>query len=405
MLLRRPVLCAGLLICGCVPLSGCGSGPTEPDLEAAIASLGQPIQGGYVDETDTAVLGLAILSSGSLGGCSGTLIATNVVLTAQHCVAEVLGGPGGAVICGQTTFGSQHDAGGIFVTSDTEMTFTPSHYHRGAEVLVPPGGNAFCGNDQAILILEEPYDPAEVPPIVPRVDEATVAAEEYSAVGYGQTSDSSSAPSGTRYRRDGLFVDCVGDDCSASSVASSEWRGDTGVCSGDSGGPALDLHGRVTGVASRGAAGCDNPVYGHVQSWGEWIKESTVYAAGLIGADPPAWATGWPTDPGFSHPVGDPCELPEQCPSQICLDGYCTRLCNDQAPCPDGFHCNADSGLCEKDEAPPPPPQGGNGDADEDSGCAIRNGPTAEDPTQPIPWAVGLASLVALCALRRRRRR
>ncbi|MBW2526701.1 MAG: trypsin-like serine protease [Deltaproteobacteria bacterium] len=337
------------------------------------------------------------MASGGIGGCTGSLIAPNLVLTAQHCVAPT--SDGGAVICGQTSFFDPYPANQIMATTATTMPFDPLGYKQGAELVLPPSDSAFCGNDMALVILAEPIDGAVAVPLVPRVDVALESSEIYSAVGYGQTYDSPSAPSGTRYRRDGLSVYCVGEACGHFSVDAKEWAGETGICQGDSGGPALDAYGRVVGVASRGGPNCSTPIYGHVPSWGQWIMETAVYAAGLMGAQPPAWATGWPTDPAYSQPVGAACGAPEQCPSQICHEGVCSRLCNDAAPCPAGFGCSVELGICERRLLLAPDDSIDNG---EPTGCTVAPAGGADDPTQPIPWAI-VAGLAALARLRRRR--
>jgi hypothetical protein len=385
---------AGLLIVAGALVGGCGSDSDEPVFE--IGSASQPIMDGYVDEADKASVYIARLGNGGISACSGTLITPNLVLTAHHCVAQT--SSGGSVLCGQTTFGPAAPADEFYVTSLTTYTFNPEDYHRVRELYVAPGGDAFCGNDLAILILDTVVPPEEATPIVPRVDVQLTPGEEYYAIGYGALFDSQNAPSGTRYRRDGLFTQCVGDACGlGSGVAPSEFRGDTGICSGDSGGGAFDLLHRVHGVASRGAQGCTFPVYGGIYLWADWLKESAVYASGLAGIPVPPWATGFPTDPQYSQPVGDACSAPEECPSGACLNGYCTRPCNEAATCPDGYECNADLWCEQLPDAVPPPD--GNGEEEVSVGCAIGK----EDPTKPIPWELATLCIGALWLWRRRR--
>jgi hypothetical protein len=389
------------LACLAVSLSGCGptQGGVDPALVEATGTLGEPIQGGYVDDADPNVVGMIVeMGYGSYYECSGSLIASNVVLTAQHCVAPVYNDSQG-IDCSLTSFGTPYAASAMGVTTKTSIPQTGLGLTPVQEVVVTPNGPNLCGRDLAILILAQPIDPAEAWPLVPRVDAALSNGELYSAIGYGQTADSQSAPAGTRHRRDNLTVQCVGDGCPHYAISSSEWGGETGICQGDSGGPALDPFWRVTGVTSRGAAGCDTPVYGMVPSWGDWIKQTVLYAQGLIGAAPPAWANGWPTDPAYSFPVGAACDAPEQCPSNICTDGYCTRLCNDLSPCPDGFQCDPQLGLCFT-----VPAATGHVHHLDDSGCSLAE-PTVRDPTQPIPWMVIAGSLGGAVVARRRQRR
>jgi MYXO-CTERM domain-containing protein len=396
-IVHRPLRLLAPLV---VPIAlGCGSSDGAGDrLGEAIARSPAAIEGGYKDTGDTHVVGVARLSDAGAGTCSGTLIAPNVVLTARHCVAPT--SSGGGVQCGVTVFGNVYAAEQFYITTNAEFTYDPEDYFRAAEVHVPPDGNQFCGRDQALIILTASI-PAEIAaPSTPRVDTALVAGDEYYAVGFGQIYDG--GPSGTRYRRDELETECVGADCGfPGSIFDTEWLGETAVCQGDSGGPAFDLYHRVVGVASRGSSGCETPIYGHVFGWSQWIKDVTVYAAGLAGEEPPPWATGYPTDPAYSQPVGADCQQPSDCPSGLCLDSYCTRPCNLDAPCPDGYECRSD-GFCEE-VVPPPPPA--TTDPDDDSatvaGCALSDA----DPTKPIPWKLAAPALALLWLSRRRRQR
>jgi hypothetical protein len=379
--------------------AGC-TAPTEPEPPAvfeSIGSLGQPISGGTIDAADTSVVGIVIYNGGSgFGGCTGTLIAPNVVLTAHHCVAKI--NTGGAVDCVNSKFYSPYPASTLYVTTKTTFPFTPTGYRTTKQVLVQPG-SAVCGNDVAILVLNEAIPSDEAVPRVPRVDSSPASEEAYYAIGYGELSDGGNN-SGTRYRRDGLKVKCVGTDCHAGGyITKTELLGDTGVCQGDSGGPASDLADRVFGVASRGAAGCQQPVYSDVFGFGEFIKQSTVNATQAAGVPIPDWALGVPTDPIYHYPVGDACAQPTDCKSNACLAGTCTRVCTQQAPCPIGWLCGS-NGFCQK----PPAPVGSGGGEEEEvvSACSMSRG---QDPTKPIPWIVSLAAAVALGVRRRVARR
>jgi MYXO-CTERM domain-containing protein len=371
------------------------------------------IQAGYLDDADKAVVGIYNMQIGSI--CSGSLIAPNVVLTARHCVSDIADEEGeGWIRCDETRFSGTHRAERFLVTTDAEMTGHGSNYHRGRELVTAPGSDAFCGYDQVILILEEPIPESEAVPLVPRVDVPLVRGEEYYAVGYGATSDSNFG-SGVRRRRDNLFIDCVADECPSTLATPTEWIGDTGICEGDSGGPSLDLQNRVTGVTSRGTSGCDDPIYGSVHGWADWIKETALYAATLGGYEAPRWATGFPTDPVYVAEIGGACEAPADCSTNACLDGYCTRPCDAVALCPDGYSCEENPGsFCVKMPEPPPgsSPAGGeepgddgrSGDVEDDeasSGCSVLPNP---DPTKPVPWLTGAGGVGALALLRRRRR-
>ena len=352
--------------------------------------------GGYLDTDDTHSVAIAHLSDQGFGSCSGTLIAPNVVLTAQHCVARSSGD--GFVQCGITEFSPAYDPVELYVTTRTSLSNNIADYHRAREIHVA-GGPAFCGNDVAVIILDDLVLPEEAQWAVPRVDAELTAFEEYYAIGHGNTTDGGGG-NPTRHRRDELFTQCVGSGCGlGSSIGSSEWRGDQGICSGDSGGGAYDVFGRVHGVASRGAQGCADPVYGGVFGWGEWLKEITVHAAGVGGIDPPPWSTGFPTDPLFDHPVGEACDSVDECSSGACLDGYCTRQCNELAVCPEGYECSPEAWCVAVPEPVEPAPAADESDLVVSNGCTISA--PIPDPTKPIPWAIG--ALVAMGWMRRRR--
>jgi MYXO-CTERM domain-containing protein len=375
-------------------LTGCAAS-TEPE---PVGAVGEGIQGGYDDAKDVAVVDIVWdMGGGQYSECSGSLLAPNMVLTAHHCVSQILNGAQG-VDCTITSFSAPDKPTNFFVSTKQFLSMNAADYHNVNEILVPSGSTKICGWDQAILILSDNVAPTEAVPLVPRVDVHLAGKEAYSAVGFGGTVDTG-ANAGQRRRLDNLIVDCVGMDCPASDSyyieRGHEWIGDHGTCEGDSGGPALDSLGRVVGVTSRGGAGCTSPVYGDVFAWGDWIKQTATHAAQVGGYPAPAWVNGYPTDPAYSYPVGGACG--DTCQSGYCLGDsggqYCTRACEDAAPCPNGYSCVAVQGaqICQR-EAPPP-------DTNKSGGCSVQRA----DPTKPVPWFFGVG--LAMLALARRRRR
>ncbi len=338
-----------LLLC---LLLGCTAEP-EP---MRLANTLQAIAGGEVDVAHTAVVGIVIQAGQGSGACSGSLIAPNLVLTAQHCVADT---PDGFVRCGSTNFGAPRAAEAFFVTSDTSFRQS-SDFFRVAEVLVPRVGGDLCGNDLAVLVLTENV-PAEVAtPLVPRIDRATMAGQRFDAIGYGETGDGSGA--GTRRLVTDREVLCNENGCGNFGVVPEvEWVGSDGVCQGDSGGPALDDEGRVMGALSRGGQGCSTPVYSSVFGWARWVREMGQYAAMQGGYPEPNWVDSDELGPpppdtdgdGARDPYDNCVELANPRQADLDADGV-GDLCDDfddrdrGGNCPICDRCEADADCGER---------------------------------------------------------
>lgn len=275
--------------------SGCVEEIGQPEDYEDMRVHREEIRGGSFDTENSSVVGLVSLQGG-FGICTGSLIAPNLVLTAQHCIASL---NSEFVVCGQTRFGSKFRASNVLVTTQPQMTQDGRDYYAAAEIHVPPGDNDVCGNDIALLVLSGSIPATEARPLIPRVDTSVFAGEGYTSVGYGHTGNGGG--SGVRRLLGNRTVQCDGPRCpSFSTVADTEFLGDDGTCQGDSGGPALDVEGRVLGALSRGPNGCAGSVYSGVFGWSDWIRDIGVLAADRGGYVPPAWVTE-----GTSEPVGD----------------------------------------------------------------------------------------------------
>jgi Trypsin len=276
-------------------LAGCGA-PTPED--RGVERLAQAISGGDLDAASTGVV--FVRREGTSRRCSGSAIGRNLVLTARHCVSSFHSRDVEGVVCGNTWFDGAAPAAEVNVAlgSDGEQ---PAARIAVRELWVAPGDGGFCGNDAALLLLARPFADDEARLLEPRVTSAAIKGEEYSAVGFG-AADDTGAGFGLRRRRDGLFVDCVGTGCGVPDVESREWQGSGGICGGDSGGPALDVDGRLIGVASRAAARCETPIYSSVVQLGPWLAQSATTAANLLGDAAPSW-TQPSSAPGVEAPV------------------------------------------------------------------------------------------------------
>lgn len=204
------------------------------------------------------------LGSGPQLGCTGTLIAPTVVLTAAHCVDPQLGGD---ALVGFTL---AHDT----VTTRPPMTNVvrkQPHPQFSLDAAIEPGlGHWF---DIGLVFLSAPI--TEVAPVkLPRPDDAAglVADGDLHIVGYGRISNATQDV-GVMY------------DAATKLVSVGDWelqvsmgQGQPQNCHGDSGGPALaELGGttRVVGTVSRSfdlSSECTNGgVDTRVDAYLDWI--------------------------------------------------------------------------------------------------------------------------------------
>jgi hypothetical protein len=386
---------------GAWAMLGCSSGAGE-----GLAEVGDAISGGTLDRTHAAVYQEFTRWGGDerVSACTATLIAPNLLLTARHCVAS---SEREEIVCGRAAFGPTVAGGSVAVTNSAILD-SSSIFHRGAAVRVPSEGDDTCGFDVALIILDDVIPALEALPAVPRIDRNVVQGESYVAVGYGQDENGQQTPG--RMLRSGLTVRCDVGNCPNFGVTATEFVGETGVCSGDSGGPALDVDGKVIGVVSRGADPCEQPVYSSVASWSDWIVETALDAAAAGGYDPPFWALSGSSDP----PVGVLGEGAACSGSSACEEGLvcyyatdpsaarCTATCAESAECSDAKSCVKGyavpgGGLC-LDRTPSS--AGTERPAGADEGCAVAPAP-GRTGAGAVAWlALGVA---AVAGARRRR--
>lgn len=427
--------CAGLVV-------ACQSAPAED-----VGQSDAAIIGGSLDTTHKGVVSLLKhVDGGYYPACSGTLITQNLVLTAHHCVAGLNSTDGASVECGKTEFRQLERASDMIISVEANVGREGLEPFRVAQVWVPPGNAAVCGRDIALLLLSGSGVPATVAtPIEPALEGDLRAHEVFAAIGYGlqDPADQNGDTAGHRMSVTNAEVFCDGKACNTDMVTEGEFIADSPVCSGDSGGPALDQDGRVSGVTSRGDEKCTVGIYSSVYAWRDFIIEKTFDAAESGHYTPPAWAGPPPVgfDPGipagggsggsgsggagskggasnsggsFSlagatnsssggsgnmtptvNPLGLSCT--GECPgSYKCWaesgmpPGICVPACSQAAPsCPEGYSCDAGLNACTK-------PQGSH--VNTSSSCSV-SAPGGVPASSAIWLGLGLA---AVASLRRR---
>jgi MYXO-CTERM domain-containing protein len=390
----------------CLALLACSAAGDE-----RVGSHAQPIAGGNADVAHHNVFMLVAHHENAGGLCTATLIAPNLLLTARHCVSPGAGDD--HVLCGDSVLGEPYPASAFFATNAAQPR-EDSPFFKAAEVRVPVQGEDTCGYDVALIILAQNVPTSITTPAVPRIDREVETGEPYTAVGYGVNEDGNST--GSRMQRAGLEIACQPGSC-GSGVESTEFRGETGICSGDSGGPALDADGKVVGVVSRGGPDCSIPVYGTVTAWRDFLTKTAQEAADLGRYQAPYWvATGFsdpPNSPGAAGAAGaggsgeEPAPAAvrgEPCAELSCAEGLlcyaatadttqatCVAPCETTADCGSGQECR-DVGSASVCTVP-------SGNLDDKGGCSV-----TVPGSRSASW-LGVLAMVGLVSLRRRARR
>jgi len=378
------VLGTGLLACSAPESSG-----------TSLQQRGQALSGAQIDRDHSGALALVTVTQEQVELCTVTLLTPNLVATARHCVAP---SSSDSVVCTNDpgSFSAPYPASRLWVNHARALQDSLGSYG----LLAITGGSAefvavanvdvpdtsrVCGGDLALLTLERELDADEATPFLPRLDRAPEPGEPYTAVGFGDTP--SASQQGTRRSRSGLQVACTGAGCDPSAgVEASEFLGGDGVCSGDSGGPALDAAGRVVGIASR-SQDCTHSVYSAVSSWSDFIREVAARATRAGSYDDPEWLVAPPPVPPAAEPSSmaapDADAAPE--PTAPAVEE------NGDDPADDGAG----------DEALRPTPPNAGSSAAGGSGCSVSGG----GPRAPLGSLLACLGALTLQQLRRARRR
>jgi MYXO-CTERM domain-containing protein len=390
-------------------LAACSSSPGGS--ENIGTNKARVIKGKPSDASQDAVVMLVHYDpqAGEVGSCTGTLLAPNLVLTARHCVAitdqyAACSADGTPIAAGVVKGNSKPET--LYVFKGAQR---PNFYGgrikpdgQGAKI-IDDGGKNLCNHDIALVLLKEPIADAKIAPI--RLDGDVTKGEIITAVGWGYTDK---GEPDVRQQRTGVKITEVGPDKSDfPGVPPNEFQVGESICSGDSGGPAIDSEtGAVVGVVSRGgnaqgqnqqdpAAGCIGAQNLYTKAMP--FKDMILGAYELAEAEP--WIEGQP-DPRLLKP-GSACTDGAECRSNLCLadpskkgETTCAEDCS-AAECADpSMKCvtEGEAHVCRA------PKKDGN-NADGGGGCAVSS-------TSGAPGGAGFAIAIAtfgLLALRRRR--
>lgn len=306
-------------------------------------------------------------------GCTGTVLAPNVVLTARHCVSAL---PAGAFYCDENggpvdgggevpQYGATIDPTTIMIEANGSSTNprlpNASTSPRGSMILVPAETNR-CKTDVALIVLDPPIDDPVIAPV--QLEAVPAVGATLTAVGWGL---SEVAGSLTAPRQRDVSVLAIGPRAGATpddAVWDHFFTVSEGLCYGDSGSPGRAASGAVVGVASfinftapptTMASDCASA--GISGGYAALMNEKAFITQGFATANATPWLDGQPNPRDALAPFEGACTTDADCQSNACVAHACTHGCANvvtSTPCPAGYTCEliADRQRCVQSSAP-----------------------------------------------------
>jgi hypothetical protein len=299
---------AALLAC-----VACGARDPKESVGQGMDALLNGTPSGPDDDAVVRVFGKALTAT---LGCTGTLAARNLVITAQHCVSNFNDGDFSCTNEGELVAGSRYGQMGMLLAPENVWVQVGSAPDRAdppaafAARIFAPRTTTICKNDIAFVVLDRELD---VTPTMVRFKRGILPGELARAVGYGETEN---GEIGIRYARAGVRIAQVGE---------SPFRpvGDPTppftfvtqgplLCIGDSGGPLFAESGALLGVFSRFAGSCSSPItrniFTQAAPFASDVAEDAFQAAGatpILEPDPGSGGTaGMSTEEGGAAGAG-----------------------------------------------------------------------------------------------------
>lgn len=290
-------------------LLGCGASACGVSNESGVelGRLEQPISGGEVDDSENwpgvVLLYTEIGASQGTQGCTGTLIAPNLVLSALHCVAPLRDSNFECKADGSVTqnapgageLGSPVEGSNVEVRVGLDAASSDIVAH--GKQLFTTNSPSICNNDLALILLDTELD---LPVSRLRLDDGVVQGEPLTIVGYGSTGVS--GDSVTRRAVEKIRILEVGSDTGEGTLLGAPPRTfvvGSSACKGDSGGPAFSKNDAgdpvVVGVDSIIVGGCGSSTSRSIYTRLSPFKKLVLSAFEAAGY--PAWTENQ-TEPG-----------------------------------------------------------------------------------------------------------